>query len=365
MAEEKTEQPTPKKLRDAREKGQVAKSTELVSAILIIMMFAVLYIFGGMITSEIMDFILLPAQYIQVPFDEALSNVIESTFFYLVLVMVPITVTGIVTAVLANFLQIGAVFSGDSLTPKLEKISPIAGFKRIFSMRNLMEFVKSIIKLLVIITACIYVIRSNLDDLLQMPACGEECILAYLGHLMLQLALYSSAAFLLLAIADVIYQRYEHSKGLKMTKDEIKREYKDTEGNPEIKGRRKSIHREITTSDDTPRQVVKSSVVVSNPTHIAVAIAYDGRKYKVPQIMAMGTDLSAKRIKEIAKLAHVPVMENVPLARALFAQGEIGGPIPRHLFKAVAEVLRAVKQIQREAAGLSPDQPRGDTPSDS
>jgi type III secretion protein U len=199
------------------------------------------------------------------------------------------------------------------------------------------------------------VIKSNVRDLLEMPGCLETCIFPSLGFLMLQLASYTSIAFLLLAIVDVIFQKYEHAKGLRMTKDEIKREFKDTEGNPEIKGKRKSIHREITMNDDIPKAVKRSSVVISNPTHIAVALAYDGRSYKVPQILAMGEDLLAKRIKEIAKENDIPVLENVPLARALFSQGEAGAPIPRSLFRAVAEVLRAVRQIQREASGAQDD----------
>lgn len=361
MAEEKTEQPTPKKLRDARDKGQVARSNELVSAVLVITMFGVLYLFGDRLTTALMEFILLPASYIGGDFESGLSAMLESTFYYLILIMAPITITGIGVAILANFLQIGPVWSGETLMPKLEKISPIAGFKRIFCLRNFVEFLKSLIKLAVIVIACVYVIKSNLRDLLEMPGCTVTCIFPSLGFLMLQLATYSSAAFLLLALADVFFQKYEHAKGLRMTKDEIKREYKDTEGNPEIKGRRKSIHREFTTSDDMPKAVKRSSVIISNPTHIAVALIYDGHRYKVPQITAKGEDILAKRIKALAKEFDIPVIENVPLARALYAQGEAGGPIPRQLFRAVAEILRAVRQIQREARG----EHESDTPSHS
>lgn len=362
MAEEKTEQPTPKKLRDARDKGQVARSSELVSAVLVISMFGVLYAFGNSLTNALMEFILLPASFIQEDFDVALSAMIESTFYYLVLITAPITITGIVIAVFANFVQIGPLWSGETLMPKLEKISPIAGFKRIFCLRNLVEFLKSLVKLVVIVVACVYVIKSNVRDLLEMPGCLETCIFPSLGFMMLQLATYSSIAFLILAIADVLFQRYEHAKGLRMTKDEIKREFKDTEGNPEIKGRRKSIHREITMNDDVPKAVKKSSVIISNPTHIAIGLAYDGTEYKVPQIVVMGEDILAKRIKDIGKDNDIPIIENVPLARALYAQGEAGAPIPRQLFRAVAEILRAVRQIQQQAqtktqADDEPDMP--------
>lgn len=363
LAEEKTEQPTPKKLRDAREKGQVARSNELVSAVLVIFMFGFLYMFGNRLTAALMEFILLPSMYIQEDFDVGLTAMIESTFYYLLLIMIPITTMGIVVAVLANFLQIGPIWSGESLMPKLEKISPIAGFKRIFCLRNFVEFLKSLVKLAVIVVACVYVIKSNVRDLLEMPGCTETCIFPSLGFLMLQLATYASIAFLLLAMVDVLFQRYEHAKGLRMTKDEIKREFKDTEGNPEIKGRRKSIHREITMNDDTPKAVKKSSVVISNPTHISVALAYDGQEFKVPQIMAMGEDILAKRIKDIAKDNDIPIVENVPLARALYSQGEAGGPIPRTLFRAVAEVLRAVRQIERDARGEQQPPSEDDMPS--
>lgn len=363
MAEEKTEQPTPKKLRDARNKGQVARSNELVSAILVISMFGFLYMFGNHLSNALMEFILLPAMYIESDFDEGLAAMLDSTFYYLLLIMIPITTLGILVATLANFLQIGPIWSGESLMPKLEKISPIAGFKRIFCLRNFVEFLKSLVKLTVIVIACVYVITSNVRDLLEMPGCTETCIFPALGFLMLQLATYSSIAFLILAIFDVLFQKYEHAKGLRMTKDEIKREFKDTEGNPEIKGRRKSIHREITMNDDTPKAVKKSSVIISNPTHIAVALAYDGQEFKVPQIMAMGEDLLAKRIKDIAKENDIPVIENVPLARALYAQGEAGNPIPRPLFRAVAEILRAVRQLQQQAQTNTNDQKEDDMPS--
>ncbi|MES2663176.1 MAG: type III secretion system export apparatus subunit SctU [Pseudomonadota bacterium] len=346
---EKTEQPTQKKIRDAREKGQVSSSKELVSAAQMIGMYIIFFLIGGYFVKQMMEMILLPAQYYGVSFHEALAGTFHGSMRYLIDASLPFVAGMVVLGILITYLQVGPLFSVDPVLPSMEKIDPIAGFKRIFSLKNFMEFVKSCIKVVAITIACLLVIRANIQDIIEMPVCGKECVLPFLAHLMLQLALYTSVVFILIAVADIFFQKYEHTKSLRMTKDEVKREYKDTEGNPEIKHQRKSIHREIIQGDELPKAVKKSSVIVSNPTHLVVGLIYDGKTIKVPRVILKGENLLAKRIKELARDFGIPIVENVPLARELHARVEWGDAIPRDMFPAVAELMKWVKQLEAAA----------------
>ena len=341
---EKTEQPTPKKLRDARDKGQVAKSKEVVSASLILAIFALFFFLGASYTKAFGEIILLPADFVGLPFQEALIHISDGLLSASLNILAPLLLLVFVIGIAAHYFQFGLLFVLEPLKPKAENISPAKNVKNIFSMKNLMEFFKSIIKIAVLTIGLYVVIRVGLPDLLQAPRCGLECVVAVSTRLLAQILAVTAVAFTALAAADYLFETFQHIKQLKMTKDEVKREYKESEGDPIIKSKRKHLHQEIMMQDTTER-VRKSSVLVTNPTRIAIAIYYDGEETPLPVIMAKGQDHVARRMIEVAREEGIPVMQNVPLARALNEDGDIDRYIPSELIEPVAEVLRWVQQV--------------------
>lgn len=350
---EKTEEPTQKKLKDAREKGQVAHSKEMVSALVVLSVSLYFYFFFYHLIDIFKGLIVLPAQFYGQPFDKALPAVANLIWDKTVGILFPIVFIAATVGVLANLLQIGPLFSAEPIVPKFEKIDPVKGFKRIFSMKNLVEFLKSVIKVVALAWACYHVIRANLQDMLRIPVCQESCVPQVLGHMMYELFLYAMAVFCAIALLDFLFQRYQHKKDNRMTKDELKREYKDMEGNPEIKGRRKQIHKEIVSGDAIKKHVKKSSVIITNPTHFAVGLAYSSTDQKLPYVTIKGEALLAQKIKKVAEEEGVPMMENVQLARWLFAEVDEYSYIPNYMLRPVADVIRWVNEL-RESQGLDP-----------
>ncbi len=351
--EEKTEEPTQKKLKDAREKGQVAHSKEIVSALVIIAVCLYFYVFFYHLMDVLKQLIILPAQFYGQPFDQALPLLTNLIWNKTITIILPIVFLAAVVGIASNFLQIGPIFSVEPIMPKFEKIDPVQGFKRIFSIKNFVEFLKSVIKVVALAITCYYVIRSNLQDMLRIPVCQESCIPVVLGQMMYELFLYAMLVFGTIAVLDLLFQRFQHKKENRMTKDELKREYKDMEGNPEIKGRRKQIHKEIISGEAIKKQVKKSSVIVTNPTHFAVGLAYSSLGKKLPYVTIKGESLLAQRIKKIAEEEGIPMMENVPLARQLFAEVDEYTYIPNYMLRPVADVIRWVNEL-REIQGKEP-----------
>lgn len=345
---EKTEQPSPKKLRDARKKGQVASSKEVTSAALILAIFAFLWAMSGFYLIKFQEMILLPVQYYGADFKSSLEQELNGLLLIMAQLIAPVLVLVIVIAVMAYFAQFGILFALESLKPDLKKLNPMQGIKKIFSLKNLIEFLKSIIKIVFLSILLFLVIRNNFDNLLKIPDCGLKCIPLVLGILMEQLIINSSFAFIVIAAADFSFQKFQHIKQLKMTKDEVKREFKEMEGNPEIKSKRRHLHQEML-SQQVANSVKRSTVVVTNPTRIAIALEYRDGETPLPIVRAKGENLNAKRIIEIAKENGIPIMENVPLARALHEESSIDQYIPADLIEAVAEVLRWVEQLENQS----------------
>lgn len=343
---EKTEEPTPKKLKDARDKGQVSNSKEVVSAFVVMAVAGYLFASLDSIIDNVKAMILTPPEFYTQPFDQALVNTVNILWDNFLDIVLPMVLCAAAAGIMGNYMQIGTLFSVDPIIPKMEKIDPIKGFKKIFAMKNVVEFFKSVVKVLVIAGTCVYVIRLNLNDILKIPVCREHCIMDVLGHLMFQMILFVMGAFILISAADVIYQKYQHKKGLKMTKDEIKQEYKNMEGSPEIKGRRRQIHKEIMNGEGMEKAVKKSSVVVTNPTHLAVGVHYASAEKKLPNVTIKGEMAVAKKIRDIADKVGVPVMENVYLARTLYSEANEWEFIPRHMMEPMAEVIRWVNNLR-------------------
>lgn len=344
---EKTEQPTPKKLRDARKKGQVAHSKDVSSTALLIGIFTVLIIGGGWIFESLQQMVNLAIDSANEPFDEALKRIGETTISTAVKILLPVLAIVLVFGVGVNFLQSGPLLAFESIKPKLEKLNPISKLKQIFSLKNLFEFGKSLIKIIFLGILLFIAIRDAIPSLLELPYVGITGVIKVLGELLRQVAMYTIIAYIIIATADYFFQKWQFTKQLMMTKDEVKREYKEMEGDPMIKGKRKQLHQEMVMSGAVDK-VRKSSVLVTNPTHKAIAIYYKEGETKLPILLAKGEGFLAKRMMEVAAEEGIPVMRNVPLARALFESGEMEQYIPSEFIEPVAEVLRWVRQLQQD-----------------
>lgn len=341
---EKSELPTPKKLRDARKKGEVAKSQEVGSTAVVIAVFA--YIWGGwgFIEGQLMTMLEAPIQFMDSPFQEALANVTGVMATSFALLTVPLLVLVAVMGILGTTLQIGVLFSFEPVKPNLNKLNPQQWFKKVFALNNLLEFGKSLFKIIFLVLLLRWIILDSLDGLIKAPLAGVGGLIAALNDILFRVVAYTAAAYVAVAVVDYLLQRKLHTRKLMMTKDEVMREFKEMEGDPHIKSQRKQIHREMAMNDALSK-TKKASVLVTNPTHIAVAIFYKRGETDLPLITAMGQDAIAHRMIEVAAEAGVPVMRNVPLARGLWEQGSEMEYIPSDLIEPVAEVLKWVEEI--------------------
>lgn len=342
---EKTEEPTPKKLRDARKKGQVAKSKEVSSAAQLVAAFAVLAMFMEGHIDRIHEMMLAPTQFYEDDFLFAINSLFDRVFKTAFFIIAPVVVVVAGVAIASNLAQFGFLFSAEAISPKLEKINPASGIKKIFSLKNLVEFIKSAFKIAFLSILLFFLIRDDLSDLTRIPQCGLNCVSLMLGTMLLKLMLYTAAAFIIVAAIDFLYQKWQFNKEQRMTKDEVKKEYKESEGDPHIKGKRKQLHRELMESQAEDR-VRDSKVVVTNPVHFAVALDYREGETPLPIIAAKGEGMRARRIKMIAEEEGIPVMENVPLARGLYQDGQVEQYIPTSLIEPVAEVLRYINELE-------------------
>jgi flagellar biosynthesis protein FlhB len=349
--QEKTEPASPRRRSDARKKGNIPRSQEVNSVFVLVVGIAVLKIFGGVLfrqLSEQMRWVFGHLSDISVT-AENMPALALSGIKFVGLLLFPILGVVAVAGVGASVIQGGMIFSADPLTPKFERCDPIKGIKRLFSYRSLIELVKSLLKLAVVGWVGYSVIAGEFKafPFLADRAPGE--ILAFTGQVCFKLVLKTSLALLVIAGFDYAYQRYQFEHNLRMTKQDIREEYKSTEGDPIIKSRIRSVQRERA-RQRMMKDVPKADVVVTNPTHLAVALRYDVEKHGAPVVVAKGERLIAERIKEIAKAHGVPIIENKPLARMLFRNTDVGSEIPFELYKAVAEILAVVYRMRNRAA---------------
>ncbi len=353
---EKTEEPTSKKLDDARKKGQVALSRELAMAGTLFALFIMVRFLADFIGTVFENTFQYAYGYIPELiklYDGQLQYttfrmIVNHILIVVVLTAGPFFIAGIVVSLLCDYLQIGFKVTPEPLKPKFDKLNPINGFKKIFSVRALFELGKSLLKLVLII-AVIYTYFKGLDFslyiLYDMPLTQA---IGLMGSTVVNLGIRISAVYLIIAIIDIIYQKRKHHKDMMMTKQEVKDEYKNMEGDPQIKGKQRQRMREAA-QRRMMQELPKADVVITNPTHYAVAILYEADKYEAPRVIAKGSDYLAQKIKEIAKENDVEIVENKPLARMLYANVEIGEFVPPELYKAVAEVLAFVYHLKGKA----------------
>lgn len=347
FSQEKTEKATPKKRQDTRKKGQVAVSQELSGAVILLMTFSTMLMLGGFFKDRMFNMIRDTFR------DRLLMNLsnenVISYFSYLfvqfLILMAPIFIICVLMGLIVNYMQVGFLFTGEPLKMQLNKLDPIKGFKNMFSMKALVQFLKSIFKLTIIGVIAYLSLWGERESILQLSHMALEDILSFTAELTVMLGIKVGAALLVLAAFDYMYQKYDFEKNIRMSKQDIKDEYKKSEGDPLIKGKIKERQRRMAMMR-MMQEVPKADVVITNPTHFAVAIKYEGNSMEAPKIIAKGQDYVALRIKQIAKDNGVVTMENRPLARALFERTEIGDSIPADLFQAVAEVLAYVYKLK-------------------
>lgn len=350
---EKTEQPTAKKLDDARKEGQVAKSQEIATAFSLLAFFLILrFGYGFMATNFEGMFVRV---YDDIPnvartYDGFLpvahiTSIVFHTFLRILLICAPFFLIGFMIAFLSDFVQVGFKPTGKPLQPKLSKLNPISGMKKIFSTRKLFELFKSILKLVVMAVVIITYFPGRTESIFLLYDMPLKQAIGLMGNFIIDLGLRIAIAYMIIAFADLIYQRRKFTKDMMMTKQEVKDEFKNTEGNPEVKSAQKRRMMQASRRR-MMQQIPQADVVITNPTHYAVAVKYDADEADAPVVVAKGQDYIAQKIKEIATENDVTIVENKPLARMLYANVEVGEMVPPELYKAVAEVLAYVYHLK-------------------
>ena len=352
--QEKTEQPTPKKVADARKKGTVAQSREIPSAIILLTSLGFFFFSGSWMFSSMSEF--MGGTFRNIGsfriHDITTASTLSITILKNVLsIILPFMLAVVVAGIVANIVQIGFLFTPEPFSPKLSKFNPVKGIKKLFSLKSFVELVKSLIKITFVGGIAYLTITTELKTIPTLMQMDIKDIISFIGITSFKICLYVSVALIIMAVLDYAYQKYEHTKSLKMTKQEVKDENKQTEGDPRVKARIRSIQIEMSRRR-MMESVPEADVVITNPTHLAIALKFDSEKMIAPKIVAKGAGKIAERIREIAGENHVPIVENKPLARTLFKIAEIGDYIPAELYQAVAEVLAYVYKLKGMRTGV-------------
>lgn len=352
---EKTEPATAKKLEDARKEGQVAKSKDLGNAVSLIVLFLILKIFISYIGQSLLECFHLAygkiddvtANWNQNFTIDGIHSIMVQFTIKIMLVLLPIFGIGMLVAFVTDLVQVKWKVTSKPLEPKFDKFNPVNGVKRIFSSRSLVELVKSIAIIIVLVAFTYSELKDKIIYLFYFYQLNLFDCLAFIGDLVIDLGLKLSIVMLVIGAADYIYQKYKFNQDMKMTKQEVKDEYKNAEGNPEIKSK---IRRKMMQASQRRmmQSVPEADVVITNPTHFAVAIKYEPGMSRAPVVLAKGEDFLAQKIKDAAKEHQIEIVENKPLARALYYNVDIGSEIPPELYQAVAEVLAFVYKIKNK-----------------
>lgn len=353
-AAEKTEDATPKKLTEARDEGQVAKSQELVTAASLLALFVILKVFIGNIGNSLVtnfeySYGMIDTWALEGIDTNFASELMTDYLIRILLIAMPVFISAIIVAFVINVFQVKWKITSKPLKPKFNKINPISGFKKIFSKEKLFELVKSIAK----ISLIAYLVYSTLKDKVGMIVLLYNidlfAAIALIGDMVINLGLQISIYFIIIGLVDLIYQKMKFKKDMRMSKQEIKDEFKQTEGDPMIKGRIKQKMREAS-QRRMMQKLPEADVVITNPTHFACAVQYDKTKSEAPVLIAKGADYIAFKIKEAAKENNIPIVENKPLARMLYYNVDLEEEIPPELYQMMAEVLAYVYNIGNKTA---------------
>ncbi|MCY3974374.1 MAG: type III secretion system export apparatus subunit SctU [Simkaniaceae bacterium] len=344
---EKTEKATPKKLRDARKKGQVAKSKDFPAAFTFAASFALIATTAGFFFKNLAGFMIATfhgvangeriAAHIPLFVSQAFQVIFKTSMPFMILISV--------IGVLVNFLIVGPLFAPQAMKVDLKKLNPVTNLKNIFKLKTFVELLKSVLKIAGAVLLIYSVVRDSLPQIIAtaaMPVLGSALVFS---EFLIKVAVRVGIFFLVVAVFDLVFQKKNFAKEMKMEKYELKQEIKDTEGNPEIRGKRRQIQQEIAYQDG-PQATRRASVVVTNPVHIAIALQYDAESDPAPKICIMGKGLTADTIAKIAVEEAIPIMRNPPLAQELYNKGKIGHYVPEETYEAIAEVLKWIDQLK-------------------
>jgi len=349
--EEKTEAPTPKKKKEATEKGQVAKSQDVNSALILLSGVLLMLFLGGsmmMRMRDTMGMICKNLYYENFDVDTCVGLLMDISIKNLKGVL-PIMGGFMVVGAIASYSQVGFVFSRKALIPEFKKINPLSGVKNLFSKKSLIKTVMSLVKLSIMSGIAYVSIRKDLEPLMELVSMRTEAIFSSASGLIFGITLKIAIILLILALLDFVYQRWQHSKDLMMSKNEVKQEAKQTDGDPLIKARIKSTQREMSRKR-MMQAIPDADVIVTNPTHYAVALKYDAATMDAPKVIGKGVDLIALKIREVAAKHDIPIVEDRILARVLYSTIEIDSDVPPKLYQAVAKVLSYVYQLRNIVA---------------
>jgi len=353
---DKTEEPTEHKIDEARKKGQVFKSQDIVQASMMIATMLPLVVVGSWMVRQMGDF--AKQVFMLIPTHQIVaiqpSQLVFKVFITAAMTLIPVFASALIVAVAANLVQTNFIFSTQPLVPTFAKISPIEGFKRICSMRSVVELLKQTIKVVMIGYICYKVVRTEILNFNQAVLWMLPQTLFVVKKLSIRLVTYVLTMMAGIGILDFLYQRFEFMKNMRMSMQELKDEYKETEGNPQIKSKLRQMMRQMSSGQGTGEvaQVAQATAVVTNPTHYSVALRYRQGEDEAPVVVAKGQDVFALQIRVVAEDNNVPIMENPPLARVLYNSCEVGGKIPQEVYKSVAEVLAYVFKLKRKREQL-------------
>jgi flagellar biosynthetic protein FlhB len=341
------------RLEENRRKGQVSQSREVTGLLALLAAAVTAYVLSPQMGESMAGFMREVfrtdlSSRLDLGSTQVLHNVMTKALMLMVSVGLPIGLAGFFMGIGASFAQIGAIFSFDPLTPDVNKINPIEGIKKLFSARGAVEALRTIFKTVIVVTVCYYLIKNEVLVAPGLMGVEPASVLGLFAHSAKVMFLTLFSILALFAVADFVMQRYEHNKSLRLTKQEAKQEHKEREGDPQIKARIRAIQRDISRKR-MMAAVKKADVIITNPTHIAIAIVYDRENMAAPKVVAKGADFIAQRIKKIAADAGIPTVENIPLARTLYKTTKVNQYVPRALYQAVAEVLAYVYRLRGRA----------------
>lgn len=354
---DKTEKATPKKLDDARKEGRVARSSDLINGFMLLLMFFVLKLFGGIMANLFLDSFV---KYYNKASDISMEvfdvrqavNLSNEIVLDIVIASLPVLIGSFVVALVGNIVQVGWKVTGKPLKPKLDRLNPIGGLKRMFSQEKVVELIKSILKVLAIALVAYNEVKDRWKFILNLYDFEFMQAILNIFDIVLDVGIKISLIFVVIGLADFGYQKWKHLHDLRMSKQEVKDEMKQSEGDPQIKGQIRQKMREGARRR-MMQELPKADVVITNPTHFAVAVKYDKETAEAPYVLAKGADYVAANIKEIAKQNNIEIVENKPLARMLYYNVEIGDQIPPELYQMVAEVLAYVYSVKNKEILIS------------
>ena len=346
---EKTEEPTAKKLEDARKKGQVMRSTEVVTAATLLAFFFILKIFVGFIGNRFMtsfrQTIGFISDYTSEPFTlNTARTIIRGSFWNIIVAAFPIMIVGLVVTIVAIVFQVKWKVTAEPLKPKFDKFNPVTGMKRLFSKDKIMDLFKSIAKVVILAYVVYSYLKNQWPLIYKMYSYTLPQAIAVIGDTVINVGIRISALFAVIAMFDLFYQKWKYHQDMMMSKQEVKDEYKNSEGDPKVKSQQKQRMQQAS-QRRMMQDLPNADVVITNPTHLAVAIKYDKDTNEAPVVVAKGADYLAQKIKDRARENAIEIVENKPLARMLYHNVEIGAEIPPELYQMVAEVLAYVYSL--------------------